>query len=306
LILQVLALLTLVAILTCLIALFGKVSRLHAIEKKKQAAHTSNKLLAFYNNGFVLAHVAGIAAGSHAPVATTLAFDHACQSLGLNGPKSGVETVICSIAIGERYLQSVAPCIESQRRFADANGYEYILVEQKPTRFDRPIPWLKIPLIAALLQAGYQRVLYIDADAMITNHSFDIETQFSRLNAGSTGLLISQDGRGVNSGVIFAVATPNNRRALDMIWTYDVDITNGTWEQNATNFLLNNYPEFRQVFVLEPEARTFNSFVPEREKFYPTVERIRWQAGDFICHFAGIRTPDLDQLTRDYATKTQS
>ena len=158
-------------------------------------------------------------------------------------------------------------------------------------------------MISALLSAGYRQVLYVDADAMITNHDFDIESQFSRLATSGKGFLVAQDIVGVNMGVIFAINRPNVQRALDMIWTCDMDIHHSAWEQYATDILMNTYPEFGDVFLVEPEQRLFNSFPAQRKEYIPTDDTVLWQPGDFICHFAGIRAPHLNTLTHEFEAR---
>ena len=74
-----------------------------------------------------------------------------------------------SLAVGEQYLNAVAPCIESHKRYAAKHRFAYHLLKDAPLRFDRPLPWLKLPLLLHLLRSGTEQILFVDADAMITN-----------------------------------------------------------------------------------------------------------------------------------------
>ncbi len=58
--------------------------------------------------------------------------------------------------------------IQSQRRYALRHGYDYVAVSRPGvTRLGVECCWLKILLLKHALMAGYQRVLFVDADAYI-------------------------------------------------------------------------------------------------------------------------------------------
>ncbi len=93
------------------------------------------------------------------------------------------------------------------------------------------------------------------------------------------------------------------RRLLDLVWMFDADVENGTWEQHALKTLMDQSEVIRRQVTLEPDQRRFNSFPIERRRFYRTGEASLWHPGDVICHFSGIRSPDLETLIETYATQ---
>ena len=60
-------------------------------------------------------------------------------------------------------------CIRSHREYASRHGYEYSCITSIPG--DHPSPAeaarIKIPLILSRLEAGFDRVFFVDADAEI-------------------------------------------------------------------------------------------------------------------------------------------
>lgn len=208
---------------------------------------------------------------------------------------------ICSLALGKSYKKVIQPCLDSHLRFAEYQGHSYILLEEAPMALERPPAWMKIPLILSQLNHDYEYVFYVDADAMITNLDQDIWEYVNALKASNKTLLITEDETGVNSGVMFFANTFFSRCILELIWLYDADIKNGTWEQNSLRFLINHFPAIADQTLIELDRKKFNSFPPERNLFQPSDEKNLWSRGDFICHFSGIRQPDLERYIRDYS-----
>jgi hypothetical protein len=209
-------------------------------------------------------------------------------------------TIICSIAIGEAYQKAVAPCIDSQRRYAAQYGLGYCLVDSLPPNFDRPISWLKIPLLFQLLERDVERILYIDADAMITNAKKEVGPKFRALEQANCQFLMTSDESGINAGVMFILNVPATRRMLDLIWLYDADVHHVNWEQNAIKILISAFPEFGKRILLDPRPKAFNSFPARRNLHHVTRLNNAWSAGDFICHFSGMREPELGRCIRYY------
>ncbi|MDE1170989.1 MAG: hypothetical protein PW734_07255 [Verrucomicrobium sp.] len=213
-------------------------------------------------------------------------------------------TVVCTVAVGEEYREKVAPCLESHRRYCRDHGYDYIDMEMEPNWVHRPLSWYKLPLLFRLMQAGYERLLVIDADAMITNPSVRLEPFFERLDAEGKAMLAAEEDGGVNCGVFFLRKCPQAVRLLDLMWLHDMDVRHGHWEQRALRELLNNYRAVHDVLAVA-DGRAFNSFPPERVESFSEAfdQRNSWQPGDFICHFSGIRGDRLPELIRQYAAR---
>jgi hypothetical protein len=220
------------------------------------------------------------------------------------GPETG-STVICTVAIGDQYRDSVQPCIQSQMDFAALHGFAFCILEDMPERVGRTTPWMKILLITKLLLRGYDRILYIDADAMITNKNFDVLRLFSQLESRKKSILLTEDESGVNAGIMFIRNAEAALRVLDLIWLNDTDESHALLEQNSLTVLLNASNEISSAFLFEEDPKKFNSFPVERSQFHPTHRRQIWSQGDFICHFAGIRAPHLKLYIADYVSRCE-
>lgn len=253
----------------------------------------------------VVAHLAALAAGSQEPARVGYALSRIARAVAPRVIERGTnDTIICSLALGEAYRAKVLPALASQQYFAEARGLSYAILSDPPA-FNtplRPAAWMKIPLMLHLLQRGYRRVVYIDADALVTSLDFDLDGTFA--DAGPQGLFrITEDEDGINTGVVFLQDGPAVRRLLDLIWLFDADVENGTWEQYALKTLMDQSEVIRRQVALEPDPRRFNSFPVERRRFHRTGEPNIWHPGDFICHFSGIRSPDLESLLENYAAR---
>jgi hypothetical protein len=235
------------------------------------------------------------------PPRLSYGFQAAIQALNPEVTRRGTgRTVVCTLALGDDYQAKVQPVIASHRAYAQARGFSHALLAQPPSWSDRPPSWMKIPLIQGLFQQGFDRVVYIDADALVTNPAFDAEAVFGAPVADGR-LTLTEDEAGINCGVMFVEDGPATRRLLDLVWLNDADIFHGTWEQFALKSLMSLSADIRRHVSIEPDPRRFNSFAPERNRFYRTMERSTWQPGDFVCHFSGIRSPHLEELVARYA-----
>ena len=248
-------------------------------------------------------HLAALRSGSLEPPAISYGFSRAARSLAprmIRGRESRGGIVICSVALGEAYIERVMPALASQQYYAEVHGFSYALLAETPAFPPRPPAWMKLPLILNLLDQGFERVLYIDADALVTSLDFDAATVFGERRPGGS-LRLTEDEDGINSGVMFIEDGPHLRRLLDLTWLYDADVSNGTWEQYALKTLMDMSDAVARHVTIEPDPRRFNSFPLERNHFHRTMERDIWRPGDFICHFSGIRPPELERLIRQYA-----
>lgn len=211
-------------------------------------------------------------------------------------------TVVCTVAIGTEFRKRVELCLDSHRNFASGRNITLCVLDEPPPYMGRPPAWMKIPLIAKLLLAGYKRILFIDADAMVTNPDFRIEDIFEELENTNRPILVTEDEDGINSGVMLIQNISAAYRLLDLIWLNDSDIHNGTWEQNSLKVLMDASNEIRSLVAIESKPKTINSFPVERRLFHPTRTDQIWSLGDFICHFSGLRSPHLERYISNYAT----
>lgn len=109
--------------------------------------------------------------------------------------------LVFSIALnGYQYIYK--KFLRSHENYAKKINADYALIDSpKVVALGTECCWLKIPLILAAFERGYEYVLFVDADAFIQESAPDI-----RLFDKSQGFLYMAKGRSDrwNSGVIFA------------------------------------------------------------------------------------------------------
>ena len=261
------------------------------------AARTTNVLA----NRHVIEHLDALGAAQVPPSTLSYGFQAAMRSLSPRITRRGDgRTVLCTLALGDAFRDRVRPALDSHAAYAEARGLSHAILSDPPSHIDRPPSWMKIPLIQDLFQRGFERVVYVDADALVTNPGFDVEGVFAAPCANGR-LVVTEDEAGINCGVMFLEDGPAIRRLLDLVWLFDADVTQGTWEQFALKSLMSLSGDVARHVSIEADPRRFNSFPPERNDFHRTMDRSVWQPGDFLCHFSGIRPPHLEQLIARYA-----
>lgn len=281
-------------------------TQLRAFRTSQHNATVSINALAFYQKPAVKHHLAALdrVAGSQAPEKVELSYglSRVVDRISPTFHQSAAtNTVVCTVAIGDQFRSRVQRCLDSQSDFAGRNGFAYCRLDQPPEYMGRPAAWMKVPLIVKLMQEGYKRILFIDADAMVTNRDFSIDSLFARLERTPRPILLTEDEDGINTGVMFVQNTDAALRLLDLIWLNDTDINNGTWEQNSLKFLMDASNGVKSSVLIEPDPKRINSFPVERRLFHATRAGQIWSAGDFICHFSGIRPPHLERYIFDYS-----
>jgi len=214
--------------------------------------------------------------------------------------RSGRRTAICTVALGDSYRKVVDYCLQSQQRYADRADADYVMLQLKPAHTHHHPAWFKVALVFKCLKEGYDRVLFIDADAMVTNYDISLDQLFAPLEGRREVLLLAEDEAGLNTGVMLAKKSPATYRLLDLIWTHNLGHHVTNWEQQALIDLMNSYPVVKDYVLIAPDAKAFNSFPYEREHYFRLIQQNNWTPGDFICHFSGIRSPLLEQIISYY------
>lgn len=89
-----------------------------------------------------------------------------------------VSTLVYTVALNG-YHWRYAELIQSQRDYAARNNYQYVCVNRpliNPLGLETA--WLKLTLALAALEAGYETVFYVDADARIRPETPALDTLF--------------------------------------------------------------------------------------------------------------------------------
>ena len=114
--------------------------------------------------------------------------------------------------------------------YADRHGYELVVADTIDA--SRPPAWSKIPLLRAAL-ADHEIAVWIDADAVIVDHSVDIA---DALGAECVLGLVRHAYEGhlaPNSGVMVMRRDPLTAQLLDTVWAATAFLHHPMWENAA-------------------------------------------------------------------------
>lgn len=198
---------------------------------------------------------------------------------------------ICTVALGSEYQAVVAPCLQATQEYCARHQYNYLLLTESPPDLDRPYSWAKVCLLSYALEHDYKNIMWLDADALITNIGVKLESFIKTLERTKKSMLITKSDDAINMGVFFLKGGWKSRILLNLIWCNRFYISHGWWEQAALMDLMRRHAEVADEEYIEPRTRSFNSRTPDCVKDASTF----WQPGDFIIHFAGIRGSRLSE-----------
>lgn len=134
------------------------------------------------------------------------------------------------------------------RWYAETHGYDlFVPAEQSFGGVLRPYPWLKVPLITALLDGGYDVVLWLDADVVVCRYDKDILE-----DAGGQPFSVvvheTDDGGVPNTGVW--LCRQGTQETLRTLWGRDgCGRSDVWWEQAAFIDALGGDPGAKPVSV---------------------------------------------------------
>lgn len=203
---------------------------------------------------------------------------------------------ICTVALGRELRAATAPCLRVTREYCARHNYNYFLLTTTPADFPRPYAWAKVCLLFYALDQELKDVMWLDADAVITNMEVKLENFIKSLEQSHKSLLVTQDHNGINSGVFFLKSGRKAKILLNLIWCNRFFISHAWWEQASLMDLMRRHAEVAKEIYIEPECRSFNSRSPERIK----DANIAWQPGDFVIHFAGCGRSELAERIGKY------
>ncbi len=120
-------------------------------------------------------------------------------------------TLVFSVAFNG-YDSIWAKPLRSQKAYATSKGYDYTLLGQGVTTpLAMESAWMKIPLLIAAMDAGYDWIAFIDADAEIKERCPSLDT----LAQGDKSVFLANGFSGrPNTGVIIVRNSPSARRFL--------------------------------------------------------------------------------------------
>jgi hypothetical protein len=166
---------------------------------------------------------------------------------------------------------------------------------------DRPPAWRKIRLAQELLDAGYEHVMWVDADALFCR--FDVDVR-SVVDGRSDFYLVEHDHPAYpsamvpNTGVFIARNCAWTRKFLDDVWGMTEFIDHMWWENAAVMRLMG----YHSLLGLRDNA--FNQDVMRHMRFLPVEWNFCTAVGTcenpIIKHYAGQpQSVRLSEMPRD-------
>jgi len=115
------------------------------------------------------------------------------------------KTLVFSVALNG-YQWRYRSLLDSHRRYAERNNYKYIAVTRPGLSIlGMEIAWLKIRLIIEALHSGYDLILFLDADTLVTDHAPPLTTP---LQSGKDIYAAKGFSGRFNSGVLLINQSP--------------------------------------------------------------------------------------------------
>lgn len=146
--------------------------------------------------------------------------------------------VITSFASGENFTSLLEISLPTFYKYSIKHNYDFYIPSYENLidicsiygwNCNRPISWLKIPLIKNLLHK-YDSALWIDADVVIKNFDEDINQNIANY---CQAFVVHETSEGYIPNCGVWILTKNSIEMLDLIWSMDKYVNHCWWEQKA-------------------------------------------------------------------------
>jgi hypothetical protein len=190
--------------------------------------------------------------------------------------KKDMKIAVLTLAIGDAYKEKVHYAHLSKKIYCEKHSYD-LIDDESVWDTERPISWSKICLLKKYLPL-YDYVVWMDADAMITNMDHKLEDKIGWMEGKD--IMVVKPFPIINLGVMFLRNSPNCMFMLDEIYWETQFIFSGNWENDAFVHLcdnnVNNFGDFVEVksFAYEKDIQFFFA---------------QWKPCSFMMHLAGWR-----------------
>jgi len=149
------------------------------------------------------------------------------------------KAVLIQSAVG-RHLELLEMTRDHHRKYAEQHGMDYWCIAGNPTTGKRA-GWAKIPLLLAAIATGYEKAIWLDADAVVVRPDVNL----ARSCTTGIGMVRHPGPPHWNSGVMVVHATPEVARFLRIV--DESPENDSAWmEQKRINDLAEE-PSFRSL-----------------------------------------------------------
>lgn len=165
--------------------------------------------------------------------------------------------------------------------YANRHGYSYMVWDQDLIPPNYSVYYNKIVALHRALKSNmnFEWVLYLDSDAIITNHNIKIEDIINKHQ--NKEIIMAKDLNGKNNGVILMKNTPNMADYLQQCYTDARFFGHQTPEQAAMFVILDENPKYADKIGWET-MQFFNGYLLK----YQNMEHDEplWNETSFILH----------------------
>jgi hypothetical protein len=178
---------------------------------------------------------------------------------------------------------------ESYQNFCNKNNIEIQRFELND--IERPPSWYKIQLILNEFKHGYDYIMWVDADTLLINNEFKIESILDE----KSEIFISDDILGINCGVMIWKNTENNKNILNKVWDSTEFINHFWWEQAAIISVIDmNYNNIQSIIKKIPQkilnSYDYNLYSSnyDQDKINEFLLKGQVDENSFIFHLPGV------------------
>jgi hypothetical protein len=197
------------------------------------------------------------------------------------------KVAICSLSDRPQYTKYSWKVMED---YCSKHGYDFV-TENQSLDADRHTAWSKIILMERELDKGYDIVIWIDDDIIITERSESVDAVFKDFINSDKKIAVAKDTMGelANTGIISV--KKEGKPLLRRI--YDDGITNENrweqlWDQTAFNTMYKDIKD--DVHLYEPG--TIQGFYRSDDD----PPEFKWKKGVWAAHMAGC--PEKERVER--------
>ena len=213
-----------------------------------------------------------------------------------------MKIAMCTHYAGDEYKKKMDIGIQSKVKYCKKHNIEFILEDETADYFDkdRRYEWCKILMLKKHIK-NYDYLFWSDADVLIKNFDYSLLDYLKNCDKTKT-FIFTKCYNFINNGNFFIKNDEYSIPVLDVIYNQTEFKDQNCCEQSATINVILNYPLFKNIWYIEPNARLFNAY-----SIYHYSEQKApqdYQNGDFLIHYAGIGTDETNKCMIQDSTHT--